>query len=108
MTVTMIAIAVMYGLVLLRTRKDSSILTSGIASLYCLYLQWTALSSDQNPTCNKNLGSASNSILQILGGLAFTCACLIVVSSTPEEPAQASNEPLMDGKKAEEKKESKK
>ena len=38
MTVTMVAVILMYGLVLLRTRKDSSILTSGIASLYCLYL----------------------------------------------------------------------
>jgi hypothetical protein len=38
MTVTLIGIILMYGLVLVRTRADASVLTSSIASCYCLYL----------------------------------------------------------------------
>lgn len=38
MTVTLVGVIAMYGLVLLRSRKDSSILTSSIAANYCLYL----------------------------------------------------------------------
>lgn len=53
MTITAIGIAAMYGLVLIRTRKDASVLTSGIAAVYILYLQWSALSA--NPNGNQNL-----------------------------------------------------
>ena len=35
-----------YGLVFLRTRSDASILTSSFVFLYCLYLQWSAMSSN--------------------------------------------------------------
>jgi len=62
MTITLIAVVLMHGLVLLRSRKDASILTSSIASMYCLYLQWTAMSSDQDGTCNDNLGESSNTV----------------------------------------------
>lgn len=48
MSFTLIGIILMYGLIFISSRKDASILTSSIASLYCLYLQWTALSSDSN------------------------------------------------------------
>lgn len=56
MSVTLIGVLAMHGLVLLRSRKDASVLTSGVASLYCLYLQWTALSSGTDTVCNPNLG----------------------------------------------------
>jgi hypothetical protein len=38
MTVTVVGCVLMYGLVLLRSRQDASILTSSIAATYCLYL----------------------------------------------------------------------
>ena len=60
MTATMVGIIAMYALVLLRARKDASILTSSIAAAYCLYLQWSALSSDGDPECNKRLGEKFN------------------------------------------------
>ena len=46
MSITACGVFLMYGLVLTRSRKDASVLTSAIASFYCLYLQWSALSSD--------------------------------------------------------------
>lgn len=60
MTLTLIGSIVMYGLVLLRTRPDASVLTSGIAILYCLYLQWSALSADPNAECNKLTNNGTN------------------------------------------------
>jgi len=62
MTVTLIGIILMYGLVLVRSRADASILTSSIASCYCLYLQWAALSSDDNSSCNSNYNSSGNAV----------------------------------------------
>jgi hypothetical protein len=44
----------MYTLNLVRSRKDATICTSSIAAMYILYLQWTALSSDNDETCNPN------------------------------------------------------
>lgn len=82
MTVTLIGIVLMYALVFFRTRKDSSILTSSIASMYCLYLQWTAMSSDNDAACNLNLESESNTWMQIIFGLTFTLVSLVVISST--------------------------
>ena len=37
-SITCVGIALMYLLVVLRVREDASVLTSAIASLYCLYL----------------------------------------------------------------------
>lgn len=72
----------MYFLGLVRSRKDASVMTSSIAALYCLYLQWSALSSDPDKTCNSNLDSYSNVVLQICVGLAFTMTVFIIISSS--------------------------
>jgi len=82
MSITLVGVVMMYGLVLTRSRKDASVLTSSIASFYCLYLQWSALSSDQDATCNSNYATASNTTSQILVGLGFTVAVLIIISSS--------------------------
>jgi hypothetical protein len=52
MTVTVISVLVSYAIVFLRTREDASILTSSVVSSYLLYLQWSALASRNNETCN--------------------------------------------------------
>jgi hypothetical protein len=46
MLVTLAAVILIHVLVLFKPREDASILTSSIASVYILYLQWSALSSD--------------------------------------------------------------
>jgi hypothetical protein len=63
MTLTAFGALAMYGLVCLRTRPDASVLTSGIAIMYCLYLQWSALSADPNPECNKLTNNGTNDFL---------------------------------------------
>ena len=45
-TVTILAGIAFYVLVLFRTRKDASILTSAIVLIYITYLQWSALASN--------------------------------------------------------------
>lgn len=75
----------MHGLVLLRTRKDASILTSGLASLYCLYLQWSALSSDTSGECNKNLTKKGMSWMQVVFGMMFTMVSLFIISSSSKK-----------------------
>ena len=43
-------------------RKDGSVLTHFLVSFYCLYLQWTALSSSLDKKCNINYGNRTNSV----------------------------------------------
>lgn len=60
-----------------KIRQDGSILTHCLVSFYCLYLQWTALSSSLDKDCNRNYGQRSNSLWQILLGLLFTAFALL-------------------------------
>mmetsp|Transcript_13118 Transcript_13118/g.22151 ORF Transcript_13118/g.22151 Transcript_13118/m.22151 type:complete len:141 (+) Transcript_13118:698-1120(+) len=93
MSVTLVGVMAMYGLVFLRSRKDASVLTSGVASLYCLYLQWSALSSDHDGSCNSNLGDKQVGWLQIGLGLFFTMVSLFVISgSTHSDDETLANE----------------
>ena len=46
MTVTLVAVVFIHVIIFFRPRPDASLLTSSIASVYMLYLQWSALSSD--------------------------------------------------------------
>lgn len=82
MTVTLLGILAMYGLVLIRSRKDASILTSSIATFYCLYLQWSALSSDTNVSSNPTWGKTGTDVLQIVMGCFFTVTSLFVISAS--------------------------
>lgn len=82
MTFTLIAGVVMYGLVLLRTRDDASLLTSAIVLTYCLYLQWSALSSDNDSTCNPYTESAANTLTLLVFGCFFTFTSLLVISAS--------------------------
>lgn len=66
----------------INVRKDTSIITSGIASLYCMYLQWSALSADVDGTCNLVKGKATNDTLQIVSGICFTVVCLFIISAS--------------------------
>lgn len=88
MIVTCVIGTLMYGLVLLRSRPDASVFTSSLVFTYCLFLQWSAFSSDTTKACNPfNSGSNSgknvraNTILMMVIGLMFVFASLLVVAS---------------------------
>ncbi len=72
----------MYGIVLLRTRKDASMLTSAIVWSYQLYLQWSAMSSSPDGQCNPYVSSSGNTTAEIILGLFFTFLSLLVVGGS--------------------------
>jgi len=76
------AIVAMFVLKFIRAREDASILTNALAGLYCLYLQWSALSSNPDRSCNKNHGNRSNAALQIILGMVVTMFALFMMSGT--------------------------
>lgn len=78
----------MYGVVLIRTRKDASMLTSAIVWSYQLYLQWSAMSSSPNQQCNPYTSSSGNTTAEIILGLFFTFLSLLIVggSTTKGDP----------------------
>jgi hypothetical protein len=92
MIITCVIGAIMYAIVLLRTREDASIFTSSLVLSYCLYLQWSAMSSNIDPTCNpfnpdsnSGLNYSANTIMMMVLGLLFTFASLFVISATTKK-----------------------
>ena len=48
MWITIVGIVIMHILVCLTPREDTALYLSGMAGLYTLYLQWSAMSSDSD------------------------------------------------------------
>ena len=84
-SVTIIAGIVFFVIVLLRTREDASILTSSVVLLYITYLQWSALASNPNETCNPFMFSNTNTVFQIILGLFFTYIALMIISGSTKK-----------------------
>jgi nicotinamide riboside transporter PnuC len=86
---------VMYAVVFLRTREDASLLTSALVLAYCLYLQWSALSSNTDATCNPfqnpGLNNTANTITMMVLGLLFTFASLFVISATTKKDSESDS-----------------
>lgn len=95
---TLVGVVLMHVIVLLGSREDASILTSAMASLYCLYLQWSALSSDSNAECNTNLNSNEVSWLQITFGMIFTMLSLLIISGSSKAQEEAKITPESEDK----------
>ena len=87
----------MYVLQFAGVRQDASIFTTGLAALYILYLQWTALSADPDITCNPKRGTG-NAVGQILLGVVVTFFALFMMSGTaptgddPSDPTGVTEE----------------
>jgi hypothetical protein len=89
-TITNIAGVAFYILVFMRTRQDASILTSSIVFSYCLYLQWSALASNPNNSCNPFVASATNTVMQIVVGLFFTILSLTIISASTKKEGEGN------------------
>ena len=72
----------MYGVVIFRTRKDASMLTSAIVWCYQLYLQWSAMASNPNKECNPYTESSANTTMMIIIGLFFTFLSLLILGAS--------------------------
>lgn len=81
MIITCVLSFLTYVAVFLRTRKDASIFTSSLVSSYWLYLQWSAMSSNPDTTCNPYTTSVFNTTFLLILGLCFTFISLLVISA---------------------------
>lgn len=89
MIITVVIATLMYGLILLRSRPDASMFTSSLVVTYCLYLEWSAFSSDNSgDNCNpfavgSNSGKnyTANTILMMIIGLLFAWSSLLVIAA---------------------------
>lgn len=86
-SITCVVAFLMYGLVLLRTRMDASIMTSAFVFSYALYLQWSALSSGTNG-CSPYLYDDANTYTLLSFGLFFTFTTLFVISASTKSAAE--------------------
>jgi len=96
--ITLVTILAMFVIQFVRAREDASILTNGLAALYCLYLQWSALSADPDASCNHNLHRRSNATLQICLGMLVTMFALFMMSGTAptgDDPAEVAKEEVV-------------
>jgi len=101
MIITCIFGVLAYTIVLFRTREDASIFTSSIVLAYALYLQWSALSSKDDATCNPYLNSGFNTTLELIMGLVFTFVALLVISGSTQKDdkdtiTHSLNAPMME------------
>jgi hypothetical protein len=81
MFISLTIVVLFFGLIFLRSRDDASILTSALLALYVLYLQWTAMASKDDDSCNPFNYSIANSVLNIIFGFIITVVCLFVIST---------------------------
>jgi len=102
MILTIVLTIATYAIVPLRTREDASILTSSLVWTYVLYLQWSALSSNPDTTCNSEMQNYGVGVAKTVLGVFFSFVALFTISAiskkdTTEEQgvALAANEPLI-------------
>lgn len=79
--VTLGVAVVAFILVIIKTRPDSSVLTSSLVFFYTVYLVWSAMGSRPDPECNKFIVSDANTVSQIVFGLFFAVIALLVTSA---------------------------
>lgn len=90
LVITTVASLVMQFITCFGLRKDASELTSAIVILYCLFLQWSALSSNPDAECNPNDNSAGNAILRLVFNLLVTFLTMFTAAATVEDDAQVA------------------
>ena len=96
MIFTTIIAAIIYLIPLLRLRQDASIFTSSLVVSYCLYLQWSGLSSDLEPKCNPfselvlipTHNAKANTISMMCFGIFFTFSALMVTGGKSKQAGE--------------------
>jgi hypothetical protein len=110
LSITAFACLIMQGIVCLGLRQDASIFTSSLVTLYCLFLQWSALSSHPDETCNPHAASSGNATLRLSLNLLITFIAMFTAAatvedelpapiSTTENKSDAIQEPFLDNSK---------
>ena len=88
MAITAAFAVVSLVLVCLRTREDASVLTSLMVTTYCLYMQWSAMSSQEEGSCNKYTFNTANTDCMIVFGSLFTFIALFTIASSEKDSSE--------------------
>lgn len=83
--VTTVLSVLMQFVVCLRLRSDASELTSALVILYCLFLQWSALSSNPDPVCNPHEDSSGTATARLVINLIVTFTAMFTAAATVED-----------------------
>ena len=105
--ITAVSAVIMQGVVCLGLRNDASVFTSALVTLYCLFLQWSALSSHPDAECNPYENSQGNATARLTINLTITFIAMFTAAATVEDEipaaipeasdkAQAIQEPFLD------------
>lgn len=73
-------------------RKNATVFTVTLASIYVVYLTWSAMASNYDSECQLNMNDNQNTVLQIIIGLIFTFITVISI-------AVASHDHIENGQK---------
>lgn len=83
--VTTVLSVLMQFVVCLRLRSDASELTSALVILYCLFLQWSALSSNPDPVCNPHQDSSGTATGRMVISMIVTFVAMFTAAATVED-----------------------
>ena len=90
LTISTIAVVIMQIITCFGLRKDASELTSAIVILYCLFLQWSALSSYPDAECNPYDNSAGNAVARLVINLSITFITMFTAAATVDDDASVA------------------
>ena len=96
LTITTAAGLVMQFITCFGLRKDASELTSAIVILYCLFLQWSALSSNPDSVCNPHENSTGNAITRLVVNLIVTFITMFTAAATVDDETPVAT-PAVEG-----------
>jgi len=74
-------------------RQNATIFTVTLASIYIVYLTWTAMASNYDSECQLNMNDSSNTALQIIIGLIFTLTTIVTIALASDETFKDTNKP---------------
>jgi len=66
-------------------RIDATIFTVTLASIYIVYLTWSAMASNYDESCQLNMNDSTNTILQIIVGLIFAFVTIVSIALAYKE-----------------------
>lgn len=73
-------------------RRNATIFTVSLASVYIVYMSWTSIASNPDPQCNPFSKSTGNTALQIIIGVIFTLSTVMSIALASNEHSNRSQE----------------
>lgn len=95
--ITAVAYVIMHAVVFMNFRADASVLTSALVSLYAIFLQWSALSANEDAVCNPYLGSHGNATARLVISMMVAFMAIFTAAGGVEDDTPAATIESEDG-----------